>query len=256
MEKKEAEEGEEEGAEEGAAEGDAAEGDAAAADASTDDSSDAAAADDSADDSADASADDSADAAADASDADASADDASADESKDDSADAAADDSKEEDEKKDDEKTEAAQIKGHNLSQVYSESSKKKKHLAQTHNPRDQVNKEVMNLTLEDVNWLYEFFTTADADHDFQVLTEDLINNVSAGPDQKDKLRYFFAYMDADNSGTIDFSEWLNWGAQDGTRLLNRIREEKGISEEQLRDPGAQMPCGEERLKMIETSMR
>jgi hypothetical protein len=62
--------------------------------------------------------------------------------------------------------------------------------------------------------------------------------------------------MDADGSGTIDFSEWLNWGAQDGTALLERIRQEKGISEEQLRDPGAEMPCGEERLRTIEASMR
>jgi len=70
-----------------------------------------------------------------------------------------------------------------------------------------------MGLTLEDTNWLYEFFTTADQDGDFLVRQEDLINNINAGPQQKDKLYYFFNGIDKNGSGTVDFSEWLLWGA-------------------------------------------
>ena len=119
----------------------------------------------------------------------------------------------------------------------------------------DLINSETQELSLKDVNWLYQFFTTADNDGDFEVQTADLIDNIRAGPEQKDKLAYFFSYIDADGSGTIDFSEWLNWGAQDGRELLDRIGGEKGLSEEDLRDPDAEIPCGEERLAAIKEAM-
>lgn len=140
-------------------------------------------------------------------------------------------------------------------------SKKQNKHhtthaMSQVQGQDDLINETVNHLTLQDVNWLYQFFTTADTDGDFEVSQEDLVQNIQAGPQQKDKLFYFFSGIDTDHSGSIDFSEWLNWGARDGDQLLHELAEEKGLTEASLRDPNAKMPCGEERLRIIEQKMR
>ena len=43
--------------------------------------------------------------------------------------------------------------------------------------------------------------------------------------------------LDADGSGTIDFSEFLNWGAQSQNELMSKISDQQGINPDDFMNP-------------------
>jgi hypothetical protein len=113
-----------------------------------------------------------------------------------------------------------------------------------------------LSFTDNDLNWAFHYFRTADLNQDLMVTYDELVNNVNGDDSTKEKLRIFFRDIDENGDGSIDFAEWFKWGARDGQKLLLDIQREFGIPAAVMEDAKATLPCGEEKLKLIEEEMR
>lgn len=84
-------------------------------------------------------------------------------------------------------------------------------------NDNKPLNETVRNLTMKDMNALYNVYKNADRNGNGIITKDELARAFNLHPADQQNLYNMMSSMDTDSNGVVDFSEFVNWGSQPDT---------------------------------------
>lgn len=123
--------------------------------------------------------------------------------------------------------------------------------LAPDHNgqPLDET---ISLLTMKDMNALYNVYKAADSNGNGFITKDEIARAFGLHPADQEKINLMLKTIDSDNSGFIDFAEFVNWGSQPESEVLQAVEESDGVSAGDLLTPGQALPPMQERQRNMQ----